>query len=273
MTEPVSWLLTLSPCSLSLYLFQFFFLIWNQNQSETTAEKSGLLGCLLDEHLASYTSILPQRHAPPLPATGPFDLFQSWKQKFERKSCSRAGYPSWDVSILLHSFLFTSKVFFFLHILVDQRIISALFNSHGGPVETFTVVLGCLLVFGLHLKHEVYHRRLGPLKPAQLWLRSQASCWCFTVCSLRKSYSIKAKETCLSSRKCVARRPHHISLAGERLLCFGSQTSPDVETGSSEMDVSPASLSMDAWTQADVSARCCTKAIKEIYLLKRRGTT
>lgn len=61
-------------------------------------------------------------------------------------------------------------VVFFLHILVDQRIISALFNSHGGPVELFTVVLGCLMVFVLHLKHEIYHRRLSPLKPAQFWL-------------------------------------------------------------------------------------------------------
>lgn len=165
---------------------------------------------------------------PPLPpAAGPFDLFQSWKQRFERKSCSRPGYPSWDVSILLHSFLFTSKVFF--HILVDQRIISALFNSHGGSVEMFTVELGCLLVFGLHLKHEVYHRKRSPLKPAELWLQSQASCWCFAVCSLRKSYPIKEKETCLSLRKCIARRPNHTSLAGECLLCFGSQTSPDVE--------------------------------------------
>lgn len=209
---------------------------------------------------------------PPLPATGSFDLFQSWKQKFERKSCSRAGYPSSDVSILLRSFLFTSSLVFF-HILVDQRIISASFKSHGGPVETLMVVLGCLWVFVLHLYHEVNHRRLSPLKPAHLWLPSQASCWCFTVRSLWKSYSIKAKETCLSSRECVARRPHHMSLAGEALFCFGSQSSPDVETGSSQMDVSLVSLSMDAWTQKDVSARCYTKAIKEIYLLKRRGTT
>lgn len=58
-----------------------------------------------------------------------------------------------------------------------------------------------------------------------------------------------------------------MSLAGERLLCFCSQTSPDVGTGSSQMDVSPLSLSMDAWTRADVSTRCHSKAIKEIYLL------
>lgn len=224
MTEPVFWLLILSPCSLTLYLFSFFLLIWNQNQLETTAEKSGLLGCLLDERLASYTSELPQHH-PPLPATGPFDLFQSWKQKFERKSCSRAGYPSWDVSIQLQSFLFTSKPFF-SQISADQRITSALFTSGGGPDQTLTLILGCLLVSNLHLKHEVDHRRLSPLKAVQLWLRSRASCWCFTVCSLVKSYSIKATETCLSSRKCVARRPHHMSLAAGCLFCFGSQNVP-----------------------------------------------
>lgn len=149
--------------------------------------------------------------------------------------------------------------FFFFHISVDQQIASASFNCCGGPVQTFTDVLWCLLASFLYL--EVYHRRVHPLKPAQLWLRSQASCWCCTICSLLKSYSIKAKETCLSSRKCVARRPHHMSLAAECLLCFGSQTSPDVKTGSSQMYVSLVSLSMDAWTQADVSARCWTNAI------------
>lgn len=88
-----------------------------------------------------------------------------------------------------------------------------------------------------------------------------------------KSSSIKAKETCLSSRKCIARRPHHTSLAAECLLCFGSQTCPDVETDSSQMYVSLVSLSLEAWTQTDVSARCYRRAIREIYLLKRRWTT
>lgn len=213
---------------------------------------------------------------PPLPATGSFDLFQSWKQKFERKPCSRAGYPSSDVSILLHSFLFTSSLvfFFFFHFLVDQQIISASFKiSRWSRWDAHGCIGVFMGFFVLHLYHEVNHRRLSPLKPAHLWRPSQASRWCFTVRSLRKSHSVKAKETCLSSRECVARRPHHMSLAGEALFCFGSQSSPDVERGSSQMDVSLVSLSMDAWTQKDVSARCYTKAIKEIYLLKRRGTT
>lgn len=47
LTQPVSALWTLSPCSLTL-----LFLIWNQNPLETAAEKSGLLGRLLDERLA-----------------------------------------------------------------------------------------------------------------------------------------------------------------------------------------------------------------------------
>lgn len=52
-----------------------------------------------------------------------------------------------------------------------------------------------------------------------------------------------------------------MSLAAECLLCFGSQASPDVETGPSQMYVSLVSLSMDAWAQADVSARCWTNAM------------
>lgn len=211
----------------------------------------------------------------PRPHSQPQGLLIYFRVESRSLKENRAAEPAIHLQMSASCFIvfFLQAVLFFFHILVDQRITSASFKSHGGPVETLTVVLGCLWVFVLRLYHEVYRRRLSPLKPAHLWLLSQASCWCFTVRSLRKSYSITARETCLSSRKCVARRPHHMSLAGEALLCFGSQSSPDVETGSSQMDVSLVSLSMDAWTQEDVSARCYTKAIKEIYLLKRRGTT
>lgn len=58
-----------------------------------------------------------------------------------------------------------------------------------------------------------------------------------------------------------------MSLAAERLLCWLT-TSPDVEPGSSHGCFSGTSVN-EAPAQADVSSRCCPKAIEEIY----RGTT
>lgn len=152
---------------------------------------------------------------------------------------------------------------------MDQQITPALFNCRGGPVQSFLF----WVVYWLHtcIWNMVYDRRIHPLKPAQLWLQSPASCWYCTLCSQLKNSSIKAKETCLSLRKCIARL-HHTSLVAECLLCFGLQTCPDVETDSSQMYVSLVSLSIDAWTQTDVSARCYRRATGELYLLKRRWT-
>lgn len=160
MTEPVSWLLTLSPCSLTLYLFHFFFffLIWNQNQLETTAEEvwpvrmsaGWTFGKL---HIDFYHNATP----PPLPSQ-PQGLLIYFRVESRSLKETRAAGPAIHLETSASCFTVFSflQAKSFLHILVDQRITSALVNSHGGPVETFALVLGgCLLVFGLHVKHEV----------------------------------------------------------------------------------------------------------------------
>lgn len=120
MTEAVSWLLTLSPCSLTLYLFHFWKKkkkkIWNQNQLETTAEKSGLLGCLLDEHLASYTSTLPQRHAPPPQPQGLLIYFRVESRSLqENRAAEPAIHLEMSASCFIVFFL-QAKFFFFFFI-------------------------------------------------------------------------------------------------------------------------------------------------------------